>query len=691
MRLRNRLSILLFAFLLLAAAALAILINRSDSLAWRAEVLRAKLAGDLPQIPLGVLIRWLAPGSPVYLENLAAMPNVNAGIQNNVFDDQAAKRGEQLYAGQCASCHGESAQGKSGPDLIASIERGTDWSFLSTVKWGRPGTAMAAQPLSDLEIWQVHAWLRKTALRPDDVAAASSYQVNVPPEALLAASQRSPEWLTYSGNYAGHRHSGLNHISRETIGDLRVAWVVQLEQNNLQATPIVAGGLMFVTAPQRVFALDAKTGERVWQHERPVSPELPLCCGTPNRGVAILGDTVYVTTLDAHLIALDAATGRKKWEIQAADSREGYTMTGAPLALKDKVVAGVAGGEFGTRGFIAAFSADDGKLVWKFNTVPGPGEFGHDTWKGESWKRGGAPAWTTGAYDSKLDLVYWGVGNPSPPHNNEVRAGDNLFSNSVVALEAKTGKLKWHFQFTPADEHDWDSAQQPILAEIAWQGEQRAVLLLANRNGFFYALDRETGQFLYAKAFVKQTWASGFEPTGRPIVRPESKSTSAGVLVWPAGGGATNWWPPSYDPARQLVYVPAVDAATIYFRGDTPFEKGKLWLGGNAVFAANHPASAAIKALDAASGEIRWVAPLDPGPNALRIIGGVLSTAGGLVFAGYGEDLFVFDSDTGEVVWKMRLGGLIRAAPVSYSVDGRQFVALLAGSSLFSFTLGDSK
>ena len=558
---------------------------------------------------------------------------------------------------------------------------------------------MPAQPLSDLEIWETHAFLRHLSLSAAkaDLSPESSArpQVQIDAASILGSSKRPDEWLTFAGSYAGHRHSPLSRISKTNVRDLRVAWVSQLRSEDayLEASPIVASNTVFVTeSPDGVVALDASTGRKIWEFRRPLPSDLPLCCGSINRGVAILDDAVFVATLDAHLLAIKASNGRKRWETRVGDYHDGYSMTGAPLALRDRVIVGVAGGEFGIRGFVAAYRASDGQLLWKFDTVPGPGKPGHETWSGDSWKTGGAPTWTTGAYDAELNLVYWGVGNPAPPFRSKDRAGANLFSNSVVALDADSGELRWHYQFTPADEHDWDSVQQPVLAEILWDGRPRPALLWANRNGFFYALDRKTGRFLFANPFAKQTWNSGFTADGRPIPKPEASPSRQGSLVWPTVGGATNWWPPSYDAGRQLMYVPSIDAASIYFANETRVERGKdQMLGSTSVYAANQPASASVKAIEANTGTVRWEGLLQRGPDTLRSVGGVLSTAGGVVFVGYTDEFFALDSDTGRTLWKVRVGGRINAPPVTYTVGRTQFIALMAGHSLFAFSLPSAK
>jgi len=668
-------------------------IMASEGLAWRARVVRAKLSGELAEIPPVDLVKWLVPQSPVYLGGLADNPNVFSSIQNSLSDKESVEKGARLFGRLCASCHGDNAKGRVGPDLVSSIGNKTDWVYFSAVKWGRPGTAMSAQPIADREIWETHAYVRQLRFQSSgaDSAPALRTPTRVDAASILASDKRPSEWLTFAGNYAGHRHSLLSGLSKQNISKLRVAWVAQLRSANafLEASPIVTSNLVFVTeSPDGVIALDAATGKKVWEFRRPVPNRLGLCCGAVNRGVAILDDSVFVATLDAHLVALNASTGARKWEIEVADFRDNYSMTGAPLALGDRVVVGVAGGDFGIRGFVAAYGARDGRLLWKFNTVPGPGEAGHDTWAGDSWRTGGAPTWTTGAYDAKLNLLYWGVGNPAPVFQGGQRAGDNLYSNSVVALDALTGKLRWHFQFTPGDEHDWDSVQQPVLAEVRWQGQPRSVLLWANRNGFFYALDRQTGQFLFARPFAKQTWATGFTPDGRPIVRPDAKPSRKGALVSPFAGGATNWWPPSYDSVRRLMYVSTVDAASTYFVSDEHSERsGRQLLGSAATFFGNQLGAASVKAIEVATGNVRWEAPLARVFDVPRTVGGVLSTAGSLVFAGYHDEFLAFDSDTGRTLWRIRLGGRVNAPPVAYAVGRTQFIALMAGNSLFAFSL----
>lgn len=665
-------------------------------MAWRIGVLKAKVSGKIPEIPFLLLLTWLRPGSPVYLEKLSEVPNVSASVVNIHSGRSSTEAGGRLFGQLCAGCHGENATGRTGPNLIASLGTMTDWSFFATLKWGRPGTVMTAQPLSDLQIWQVYSYTRKLVEeayvdKNKRVSGLPSFQP-VTFDALREADH-SGDWLMYARNYEGYRHSPQTQISRRNIGQLRLAWAAQLNAGSpvLEATPIVTQGRMFLTGSTGgVTALDIGNGSVLWEFKRsvPVS-EIRLCCAAQNRGVAILNDRIFVQTLDAHVIALDAATGKKLWDTVAEDWHKGYSMTGAPMAIEDRIVVGIAGGDYGIRGFIAAYSAADGRLLWKFYVVPGPGQAGNETWGNDSWKHGGAATWTTGAYDPSLGLVYWGTGNPDPVFMPDARPGTNLYANSVIAVNVKTGQLQWYYQFTPSDSHDWDATQQPILADVPWQGNTRPVLLEANRNGFFYQLDRRTGQFLSAKAFAKQTWADGFTTDGHPIVRPESKPSKSGTLVWPQANGATNWWTPSFDPRRRLLFVPSVDASSIYFKGeDADFNESKVYGGSAFQRAPNQPVIVAIRAIDATTGDLRWETILAQGGGELPdILGGLLSTEGNLVFGSYGSEFFALDADTGNKLWSTFLGESIRAPAITYTREGQQYISLIAGRTVFSFTL----
>ena len=674
----------------------------SPSVAWRVRLVGHKLSGQIPEIPWLLFIKWMRPGSPVNLHHLADEPNTNASITNVVSDAspdnarEAAVAGERIYGRTCAPCHGDDARGRAGPNLIAAIVNMTDWKFFSTVKFGRAGTLMKAQPLSDVEIWQVCSFIRQSAL---DAAVGKKELHTESPSYLpvsadtLRTAGRSGDWITYAGNYAGYRHGAQNQINRGNVQRLRLAWAAQLPSDGgfQESSPIVVGDRMFVTEPSEgVTALNAETGAILWQFHRPIPPNLPPpCCGMPNKGVAVLGKNVFVETFDAHLLALDAATGAKVWDTTIADAHKGYSMTGAPLVIDDRIVVGIAGGDLGVRGFLDAYSASDGRQLWRFDTVAGPGQPGHETWRGDAWLHGGGATWNTGAYDPELGLVYWGTGNPGPVFNSQGRPGKNLYSECVIALDVQSGKLRWYYQFTPSDDHGWDATQQPVLADILWQGETTPGLFLANRNAFFYALNRKTGQFLFAKPFARQTWASGFNPDGSPIVLPNSHPTSTGSVVSPASNGATNWWAPSFDPKRKLLFIPSADTTDTYFNiANEEFREGRTFLGSGYQRAHTQPTTLALRAIEVSTGQMRWDSTLETGGAEVPgEMGGVLSTDGDLVFAGYGNEFHAFDADTGVSLWKTPLGGVVHAAPISYQVGTQQYIAVFSGRTLFVFDL----
>jgi alcohol dehydrogenase (cytochrome c) len=493
-------------------------------------------------------------------------------------------------------------------------------------------------------------------------------------------------WLQFSGNYAGHRHSPLNQITRANAARLKPLWVYQIDKTDkFQASPVVHNGIMYISEPPSdVTALETGSGKVLWRYKRVLPDDMPVCCGKVNRGVAILGDRIFIGTLDAHLVALDAATGNLVWDVKVADYKIGYTSTVAPLVIKDKVLIGSAGGEFGVRGYLAAFDAKSGKEAWRFWTVPGAGETGSETWAGDSYKYGSATTWVTGSYDPELNLTYWGTGNPGPDWNGRKRAGDNLYSNSLIALDAGTGKLKWHFQFTPHDVLDLDSTQVPILAGLTWKGSPRKVVLFANRNAFYYVLDRQTGEFLLGKPYVRQTWAKPeLDAKGRPTWLPNTHPTPEGTPVYPNSPGATNYQAPSYSPLTGLHYVMTRDEGGVFYSGDDTYKAGSWYIAGRFVSKPGEEAKGAIKAIDPATGSPKWEFPL-----VAPSWSGILSTAGGLVFAASGEgDLLALDDSTGKLLWHFPMGGRVHANPVSYLAGGKQRVTIAAGHALFTFGL----
>jgi alcohol dehydrogenase (cytochrome c) len=514
---------------------------------------------------------------------------------------------------------------------------------------------------------------------------------NVTPERLRDANKEPQNWLTYSGGYAGQRHSLLTTIRPANARDLELKWVFQsrsLERH--QVTPLVVNGTMYtIQSPNDVIALNAVTGKQIWAYSYTPDPAARNCCGKLSRGLAVAGDTVFLASFDARMIAIDAKTGRELWKTEpAGDPKDGYAFTVAPLVVKDKVIAGTAGGEFGVRGFIAAWDVKTGKEVWRFNTVPGPGEAGHDSWGGDSWMHGGAPIWVTGSYDPELNLTYWGTGNPGPDWDGAGRPGDNLYSCAVIALDADTGMLKWHYQFSPHNEFDWDSAQIPVLADMDWQGKPRKVMLWANRNGMSYVLDRANGQFLKGFPFVKVNWVDGFDEKGRPIPVPGIAPTKEGTLVYPGNQGGTNWYSPSYSPRTGLFYVPAWEnTSTTYIKGDKPpeFRPGAGFTG---MFPrpglATEDVHSSIQAIDPKTGTKRWTYRI----NTPSIEAGVLTTASDMLFSGARDgSFFALDARTGTLLWQTNLGPSVASGPMTYAVNGKQYVSIVAGNSMFTFGL----
>jgi alcohol dehydrogenase (cytochrome c) len=515
---------------------------------------------------------------------------------------------------------------------------------------------------------------------PPDAGAQVSYG------RLLRSESEPGSWLTYSGSYRGHRFSALEQINAANVASLRPSWIYQAREPGIfEATPLVADGVLYLTEPKGpVVALDLRTGRPLWRWD----PKLPkdlrtLGFAAVNRGVALLDGTVFVGTLDAHLVALDAASGALRWDVTVADNKTGHSITGAPLAIDGKVIVGISGGEAGIRGFLDAYDAKTGARLWRFWTIPGPGEPGHETWTAASWKTGGGPTWLTGVFDPELDLLYWGVGNPGPDWNGDGRPGDNLYTCSLMALEATTGRLRWHFQFTPHDTHDWDANQVPLLLDADVDAEPRKLVGLANRNGFYYLLDRTTGAFLRGLAYAKQTWASGLDAKGRPIVVPGLEPTVEGTLVWPSLQGATNWFSPAYSPKTGLVYVSVREMGSYYHKGEVKYVPGKYFMGGGETLVAGDRTSGAVRALDALTGERRWDFDLFSPPWS-----GLLATAGGLVFGGAMEgNVYALDAATGRPLWEFQTGGPVYSNPTTFLVDGKQKVAIAAGQALIVFAL----
>jgi alcohol dehydrogenase (cytochrome c) len=507
----------------------------------------------------------------------------------------------------------------------------------------------------------------------------------VPFERIQKADLEPGNWLTYSGNYHSHRFSRLAQINSSNVKRLTPAWVYQIRaKDKVETTPLVIDGIMYISEPpSNVTALDTRTGRPMWRYQRIIPKDVRVCCGQVNRGVAALDDLLFVGTVDAHLVALDMKSGIVRWDSTVADYKIGYSITVAPLAVRDKIVVGVAGGEYGVRGLVAAYEAKTGKQAWRFYTVPFPGEPGNETWAGESWKTGSATTWVTGSFDPELNLIYWGTGNPGPDWNGDVRAGDNLFSDSLLALDADSGRLRWYYQFTPHDVHDWDSTEVPVLAEGTVRGEKRKLVLFGNRNGFYYVLDRQNGQFLAGRPYVRISWAKGLDDSGKPVRLPNTFPTEQGTKVYPSVPGGTNWFSPSYSPQTNLFYVAAREEGAIYYQGEAEYKAGSLFNAGGSRQIPGEEPWGAIRALKPTTGELQWEFKLHSPPWA-----GVLSTAGNLVFGGANEgQFFALDAASGRPLWNFQTGGQIIANPISYLSNGRQQVAIAAGSAIFAFAL----
>jgi alcohol dehydrogenase (cytochrome c) len=518
---------------------------------------------------------------------------------------------------------------------------------------------------------------------------------------LLRAAAEPQNWLTYSGTYLGHRYSQLTQVTSDNLDDLRIKWIFQARSlQSFITTPLVVDGVMYLTQPPNdVFALDAATGRIFWTYHYEASAGRLCCRGLVNRGLAILDETLFMATVDAHLVAIDAKNGLPLWKTKVAEAEDNYGMTLAPLVIKDKVIVGVSGAEFGIRGFIAAYDARSGREAWRFYTVAGPGEPGHETWPEgtDAWEHGGGSIWVTGSYDPDLNLTYWGTGNPGPDFNAKQRPGDNLYSDSVVALDADTGKLAWHFQFTPNDPYDYDSTQVPVLVDAEWNGTPRKLMYWGNRNGFFYVLDRASGEFLLGKPYAYVNWASGLDAKGRPIQTPQGRNAT-----YPGPLGATNWYSPSYSPRTGLFYLSTWENyGTVFGEGEMlEFKAGQTFTGGNLGLPPGATAMpgmvrgpintwnegnghGVVMAIDPRTGEKKWTFVMHDVTTS-----GVLTTASDLLFVGGREGYFqALDARTGELLWKASVGGEVATGPISYAVDGQQYIGVAAGHSYYSFAL----
>ena len=669
---------------LLACAAVAIMIT---GIRWRLQIVYLDLLGRIPDLELRELPGLLGPGAgQPKIARLVITHNPYAVIhvpRNTPADIEA---GAVIFREQCAGCHSPDGSGSpAAPALFGREFRhgDTEWAVYRTIRDGVPNTGMAAHPLGHRQLWLLVAFIRSLGVPGDSVAAAAEQnsklnQVRLSYGELAGLEQTGDDWLTYSGTYGSNRHSGLVQIDSHNVNTLTMRWMHQLVggHDKIESSPIVRDGVMYFSVPPgRVLAVDAATGHQIWAHDHPYvflgGGEGPL---GQNRGVALLGDRVFVGNWDSTLTALSAATGKVLWEVSVGEYPGTY-ISGAPLVFGDLVVTGVGSPPGRGRTFIAAYDVNTGKERWRFVTIPGPGERGNETWSGDSWSKGGAGTWLTGSYDPATDTLYWGVGNPRPDFDASTRRGDNLYSDCVVALRGATGKLLWHFQFTPGDAHDWDSNQVPIIADRKTATGLEKRLLWANRNGFYYVLDRETGAFRRGVPFVKENWTPGLDSKGRPLPLPKSSASVQGVSTFPGAKGATNWWSPSYDRDLDLVYVPVLEEGMIFF----PSTQTLPTTGGRSFYTA-------IRALDASTGKLVWEHRQETRSDDDNT-SGLLSTSGRVVFGADHGSFFALDSRSGELLWTVETGGVIYSPPVTYTVEGEQFVSIMSGRNLMTFAL----
>jgi alcohol dehydrogenase (cytochrome c) len=564
-------------------------------------------------------------------------------------------------------------------------ERGK-WHFLDKRTAKLRTTETPHPALSDADRTNVTAFLLKTPSPGPPPAWTPSPDFNVTFARLKNAAAEPQNWLTYWGDYRGTHYSGLKQITPANAPSLKSAWTFQTGGNTVETTPLVVDGIMYVTGPlNNAAALDARTGRPLWRYTRRLPQVASHCTVMTNRGFAILGDRLYMATLDMHLVALDARSGNVIFDIEVDDYKKGFSITHAPLAIDGKIIVGVTAGECALAGWVDAFDAATGKKLWRTYTTPQPGDPNRKTWEPEkSADYGGAPTWTTGTYDAETNTIYWATGNPGPDYEGRVRLGDNLYSCSVIAFDPESGKMKWWFQFTPHDVHDWDGNQTPMLIDGTVRGQKRKLLVTAQRNAFYYVLDRLTGEFITGQAFAKQTWAKGLDDKGRPIVLENTTPTPEGNYVCPDAAGPANWGSPSYDPATGFFLVSVREACATYTSVNKPPVPGEGFTGGGQEVDMKVGTPGAVRALDALTGARKWNFPLQIGSSAT----GVVATAGGVAFASSNDgNLIALDSKTGKYLWHYYTGANTIASPISYAVGGKQYVAIASQGSIFAFAL----
>ena len=632
----------------------------------------------------------------------------------------------QSFQSRCAICHGTDANGgEHAPSILAAVQSRDEPELIALLKQGVPQRGMPAfGDLPDSELRGLATFLkslpaaggrrrgfptRLTVQLADGKTlegmvvgmTARELQLRTDDQRihlLRKAGERYREatsqvdWTSFHGGFSGNRYSPMSQIDKANVSKLALKWVFAVPNAaRLQGTPQVYGGMMFVTNTNTVIALDAGSGARLWEFTRPPTSGLVGNARSPgnNRSVSVSGDRVFMQTDNAHLVALNRFTGKVLWDTEMADYRQNYNATGSMLAVENLVVAGTAGGEQGVRGFLAAYDQATGKEVWRFWTIPAKGEPGSETWDGIDIDHGGGPTWLTGSYDPETKTVYWPTGNAGPDFNGDNRKGDNLYTCSILALDLTTGKLKWHYQTTPHDEWDWDAVQPLVLVDANWQGKPRKLLLQANRNGFFYVLDRTDGKLLLAKPLVKKlTWAKEIGADGRPVMNPNQRPTPEGTLICPAVEGAANFFSTSYSPVTGLFYVNTLERCNVYTKhasGD--WRAGRGYGGGGGRRAPDDKAQKILRAFDIQTGKVAWELP-ESGQG--ETWSGTLSTAGGVVFYGDdGNELAAAEATTGKKLWSFPLTDPLHTSPMTYMFDNRQYVGMAVGSIIYVFGLAE--
>jgi alcohol dehydrogenase (cytochrome c) len=630
----------------------------------------------------------------------------------------AQDAGTTVFTTHCASCHGTDGNGgELGPNIATRVPLRTDEELTAVVRQGLTAAGMPAFPmLGTGETTALVGMLR--TLKPRFGTTPEHREVTLVDGSTLSglvlnqslfdlqllgddrelhllrteddtyrAVTSQSDWTSYNGNMSGSRYSTLRQIDKTNVASLAPRWMFNFTSNsNLQTTPVVSEGVMYVTSANEAYALDAGSGREIWRYQRARTRGLiGNAAGGANRGAALAGDRLFMVTDHVHIIALDKHSGNLLWDTEMADWRLNYNATGAPLPVGDLVIAGTSGGDEGVRGFVAAYDQASGEEVWRWWTTPLPGEPGAETWQGTGLAHPAGATWMTGTYDAELNLLYWTVGNPGPDLIGDDRLGDNLYTDSVVALDPRTGELKWHFQFTPHDVWDYDAQETPALVDAVWEGQARKLLIQANRNGFFYVLDRTSGEFLSGWQFAKDvTWASGLDAKGRPLRVPGMEPSVEGKRVCPSLTGATNWYSTSFNPVTNLYYVQTDDKCGLFTRVDMEWEAGRGFMGGS--FApAPEPAQRVLRAIDIFSGTTAWELPQVGRAGSW---GGVLSTVTGLVI--FGEDggaLMAADAATGEALWSFQANARWRASPMTYMFDNQQYIAVANGSTILAFAL----